>query len=96
MSSRDMIEVTPLTIIDLNWKYVDAAGHLHRWTPDAPGSGGIPRGHLETLKRVTDIEASDWYPEIYHYECTQCGERIEPGRMVPNTRYFMPGLLHED
>jgi len=84
MFSRDIIDVTPLLEPDPEWFFQDRAGHQHRWI-----DGGLP-----SLRWIIEVEAGEEMPEVGHYECRECGEKIEPLMRVPIFRSFAPGLVH--
>jgi len=77
--------VEPITVTtaggpatDPDWTYTDKAGHKHYAYPEEPGKPRWP-----TLKNVVDRtywceECRDEHEES-HYECSICGEVIEPG-----------------
>lgn len=81
--------------VDPSWKFTDSNGHNH-W---------YDRGYV-TLTEVTD--ASHWCdgdegwqrhdPHLHidesHYECSQCGEVIEPRLLPPGIDQNIPGLKH--
>jgi len=85
---RADIEVTSgMPRPDPSWTHIDQHGHTHTWTDH----------DLPTLRWIVDERAwcascNDWHEEG-HYECQQCGERVEPVMRGPSSfREFMPGL----
>jgi hypothetical protein len=97
VESGPPIDVTMMSRPDEGWSYTDAAGHEHYWT------FGGKRGHyspttksaLPTLRRV--VTGTGYYPDgesyqIAHYECRQCGERVEPRKRSDDCRQYIPGL----
>jgi len=72
------IDVTCLHRPDPAWRYVDARGHEHRWYDgDRPALTYRPSGqyHVPTLTQIVDVEGTDEYPAVVHYECTACLDR---------------------
>ncbi len=90
MSEYDMIDVTSMSEPDPAWLLVDAAGHEHRWR------GDWQKADLPTLRLVIDHECTDDCPDecypLSHYECRQCGERVEPRTIPSPCQRFVPGL----
>jgi hypothetical protein len=92
---QDQIEVTMLSRPDEHWRFVDAAGHEHRWYVDgAPVTTYSPTAshELPTLNHVEDYPATEDYPSVSHYECAQCGEHVRPGYTSDHHRQFVAGL----
>jgi len=81
---RDVIVVTSISKPDDNWEFTDKHGHLHRWQ----------NGNLPSLKLIIDCPADEEYPAETHFECKRCSEIINPGYKSPESREFMPGLIH--
>jgi hypothetical protein len=79
----DALEATCISEPDRAWVSVDAMGHVHHYNQD---------DIVPTLTRVVDSEGCDEAGESYslsHYECAQCGERIEPGvKATTNTQWI--------
>ena len=73
---NDIIEVTPVSIIDEDWEFIDKLGHLHKWHD----------GKLSTLKAIIDSPATDEYPVESHMVCKLCGEELAPGYKPPEYR----------
>ena len=65
------------------WCFADKAGHEHRWAGNDEIGWELP-----TLRLVVESEATDDYPAVAHYECKQCGQRVEPG--TGERRYYIP------
>src|SRR5690349_8267011 len=94
-----MIDVSSSSRPDTSWDVVDAAGHSHRWYVNGEVAQGYD--HLQsystpTLRWVKD-ETGYWEDgesyDIGHYECRECGERVEDPRYTADSyRRFMPGL----
>jgi hypothetical protein len=85
--STEQVEITSmLPRPDHLWRHTDRQGHEHYWTDD-----GYP-----TLRRVDDEtywcgDCDDEHTDS-HWECAQCGERVEPGMSGPSGfREFIPG-----
>ena len=90
-----MFEVTSLNRPDTAWRFVDKAGHEHRWHADGhPADSYNPesRHTLPTLVNVEDAPGGDDYPAVSHYECKQCGEHVRPGTRADDTRQFIRGF----
>jgi hypothetical protein len=84
---REIIPVHYLSDIDADWRFTDAAGHLHHCDYAAAD-------HYPTLRRVTD---ETWWcedcrdkHETAHLECRRCGETVQPGVTGPGVTY-VPG-----
>lgn len=91
----DMIDATSLHRVDPAWKFFDKQEHVHQWFHDQkPAVDYHPTKHytLPTLKRVIDVEASDEYPAVWHFECKQCGEHISPGYTCDTNQVLVPGI----
>jgi DNA-directed RNA polymerase subunit RPC12/RpoP len=91
-SQRSEIEVTQAMRPDPNWFYMDRALHSHQWSNSF---------NLPSLKEVIDIPAAMGFdedgefeeiPAYTHYECKECGERIEPGYKSDETTQYIAGL----
>ena len=76
-------EVTPMRVPDTKWRYTDQHGHEHRWADNET---------VPTVRRVVDADVTDEYPEINHYECRECGDRVEPAMRMPDCRMYARGL----
>lgn len=83
---RDLQEFWSLTEPDPNWRFVDAAGHVHTRAED----GGYP-----TLKPRTDgeywCETCCDFHEDYVSVCKLCGEVVVPGSRTPTTPEVIAG-----
>lgn len=94
------IEVTSLSRPDSSWSHVDAHGHKHQWHVDLTPKGTLPAAHydprrrysLPTLRRVVTTQGGDDYPDIYHYECLECGDHVEPGSRPDDTSQYITGF----
>ncbi len=102
---RDLIDVTSLHRPDINWLFIDPAGHEHRWhfkTPDEwiiaytyepQQSYGVP-----SVEKVVDSPGySDDYtyiPEVFHHECRICRAHVHPGYIADDYKQFITGLIH--
>ena len=74
----ELFDVTSMSRLDPTWQYVDAAGHVHCWYVDGvPATSYTPLKQytLPTLVQVTDVEATDEYPGVSHYECRACRDK---------------------
>lgn len=99
--SRDLIDVTSLRRPDTGWRFVDAAGHEHRWhdVDGEPAESYDPsmQYHAPTLAWVKDGEEywedDDRPHNVGHHECARCGERIEPRYRADDTAQYIAGLL---
>ena len=93
------VEVTSLHRPDPDWTFTDSAGHIHRWDP--PGAyRPLVHYSLPTLKGVTDFagvydeQGEMLEPPIWHWECRQCGQRVDPGYTADQYRQYVAGLKH--
>jgi len=88
---RDVIQVPAVTEPDPGWRYVDKAGHEHRWAVRY-GDGEIPTCNVH-------VEQIGYYPDgepryQVRYFCKECGEEIFP-RVVPCVfPHYVPGPVH--
>ena len=92
----DPIEVTMLNRPDEGWSHTDSHGHEHFWTFRGKRGHYSPtaKAELPTLRRV--VTGTGYYPDgepydIAHYECRECGERVEPRSKTDDYRQFIPG-----
>lgn len=76
----EYIEMTSQDEPDPLWRYVDSAWHVHAY--DA-------QGKVPTVRFIVDVESTDEYPSRGHYECIQCGARVNPGRRTPQFRSYV-------
>lgn len=95
----DPIEVTMLHRPDTGWKFIDAAGHEHRWyVGDEPADRYDPmtRYGTPTLTWVKDgeeyWEGDDEPHPVGHLECRICGEHVQPQYKADECRQYIPGL----
>jgi hypothetical protein len=76
---------------DEKWTYTDKAGHAHHY------DNGYP-----TLRAIiTHVPCPDWECgcdgfDVTHYECPECGERINPGTKPQTYRYAGRATYHID
>lgn len=100
---RDMIDVTPAAEPDPHWVRVDEQGHQHRWMagpdPLVPlVSPARQQAVLPTLRRVPDppfwCEGCRDVHEFAHYECSVCGEPVEPAMRPTLKRRYINGPLN--
>lgn len=92
-----LIDATSASRMDPTWCHVDGQGHVHQWClkgTDIPATNYDPtaRYSVPSLRWILDFPGDDEYPDVGHYECRRCGERVEPGRTADTTRRYMPGL----
>ena len=88
---QDRIEILSLdapSVPDLDWRYVDAAGHGHFYAED----GSLPTLDLRAEPRVYD----DGYGGVDEWEstiwvCPECDEHVVPARMASPTPTSVPG-----
>ena len=99
----DEIDVTSMNRPDTNWRFVDAAGHEHRWhikTHDGMPTPATVYRPLQfyavpTVQKVIDstgIDEDGYDYELSHLECIRCGEHIRPGSCADTNRVLIPGL----
>lgn len=101
--TTELIDITSLSRPDPSWKFIDPAGHLHRWH-DAQGPLKDYHGqacHVPSAVRVRTPEedyAEEDYGDIIEtsrLDCKLCGHQdISPGTCADTTRVYMPGLRH--
>lgn len=97
-SECSMIEVTSMSRPDVQWRYIDKAGHLHRWFYSGIMTNRYDTYRLDqayyagTLVKIIDAEATEDEPAIWHYECPICGEVIWPGTCADQYQQFIPGI----
>lgn len=92
---RDVMAVSSLHPVEADpaWRYVDRAGHEHRWAQPEDASGG-PIGASITSVEYVETErwwCSDCRDEHVETEprCRQCGQVIQLGyRDAPNPTYI--------
>jgi hypothetical protein len=97
---RMEMEVTSINRPDERWFFTDRQGHHHQWYDKAtmePMLGYSPTRStaLPTLVRVheegyTTEDGDDI--EIWHYECSQCGEEVTPGFKPDDCTQMIPGI----
>lgn len=93
----DQFEVTSLSRPDTAWHLRDSHGHEHRWfTNGAPATEYRPDQVyvIQTLNYVEDYPATEDYPAVFHYECRECGEQVEPGVRPDDSPQYVPGIRH--
>ena len=99
-SECELIDVTSWHRPDTAWVHVDTYGHEHRWHVRAKdGTLSVadaynPRSRYElpTLEQITDVEATDEHPGVYHHECRLCRAVVTPGYRADDCRQQVPGL----
>jgi len=98
-SGCDVIDVTSMHRPDITWRFVDAAGHDHRWcVHGAPADRYDPTATYDTPTLITvsdgwGIDADDGESvEWTHMECRECGEKITRGYTADEYQQYMPGL----
>lgn len=95
---QEVIDVTSSHRPDTSWRFVDAAGHEHRWFADDQPAESYRSGakyDVPTLVWVKDGVRYDEDGEPYdvgHNECLQCGEHVDPRYTADTTRRKMAGL----
>ena len=92
------VEVTSLHRPDTSWRFVDKAGHEHRWWEGlglAIQYRPTSQYYVDTVKKVVD----GWYYDEdgepfarWHYECDQCGDKVEPGYCADTHTQYIPGI----
>lgn len=98
----DLLDVTSLSRPDLAWRFVDAHGHVHVWADPS----GVPatRYSVEVDYVVPTVVKVDDEPEydedgeeipVWHYECSQCRELVEPGYRADTERQFIAGMRRQ-
>lgn len=96
---RDMVEVTSNHRPDTRWRFVDAAGHEHRWhVGGAQAAAYDPAARHETPTLAWVKDGEEYWPgddephDVGHHECRLCGERVEPGYCMDEYRVYVPGI----
>jgi hypothetical protein len=94
----ELIDVTSMHRPDTGWRVVDAQGHEHHWYVNGhPATRYRPENKHET-PTLTDVhDGWGYYPDgeryaIHHFECSQCGEHIQPGYTADTHTQYIPGL----
>lgn len=96
----DPIEVTSLHCPNTSWRFVDPAGHEHRWyLGTKPAESYRPDAHYEVPTLAVVFDGYGYYPDgsqyrREHYECRQCGARVTPSYTADTTRQYIAGLKH--
>ena len=98
---RSVIEVTSMHRPDPQWHFVDKQGHEHVWFD---GEGVATRNYnprtrytLRTVTRVHDgwvYDEDGERREVWHWECSQCGEQVNPGYTADDCEQYIPGIAH--
>lgn len=100
----DLIDVTSNSRPDVGWRYVDPAGHEHRWHVRDRESGDLVpartynpswRYEVPTVREVIYAEGidEDGYDRTdSHLECLQCGAHVRPGTCADAYQQHIPGL----
>ncbi len=97
---RDAIDVTSNHRPDLNWKFTDSLGHVHRWfvgEEPAVAYHPQPNYHVPTIKWVktgTSVYPDGSEYEIGYHVCLECGDVVRPGYTADTTSQYVPGLTH--
>ena len=76
----DVIDDTRTVVEDPNWDFCDDEGHVHKWYVSTKDS----RVDIPSCIRVTDVPSTEFHPGLWHWECRDCGQDVEPG-------YYQPG-----
>src|SRR5688572_13871401 len=95
--TRDQLDVTSLHRPDLSWRFTDHSGHEHMWWDrDGPAEKYTPtQGYLvPTITWLQTSPATDDYPEVGYYICTECGDKVHPGYCSDSISQFIPGPTH--
>lgn len=96
----DLLDVTSLHRPDPSWRYMDRAGHEHRWwTEGKPAEGYSPSKSYDTPTLIWVKDGVGYYEDgepydIGHCECRQCGEHIEPRNTADTNTQYIAGLKH--
>jgi len=96
-SGCDQFDVTSLHRPDTRWRFVDAAGHTHRWYMQGqPAESYRPDAKYETPTLTWVHDGWGYYEDgeryaIGHHECSECRERIEPHFCADDFRQYLPG-----
>lgn len=83
ITESNPIEISTIgPIPDPDWRYVDMAGHVHRYDNEA-----------KMRRYYVDLTCDDGY-DIGHNECIHCGEWIVPGtKPSPPYRQYIAGPM---
>lgn len=98
----DLLDVTSLHRVDPAWRFVDAQGHEHRWHDEhgyeAKDYSPSAHYHVPTVLKVDDepeyAEDGEEIP-VWHYECRECRQVVDPGYTADTSRQFIPGMKRE-
>jgi hypothetical protein len=101
----DPIDVTSIHRPNTGWTFTDTKGHTHRWHFEGdgeikPATEYNPRlsYFVPTIHFVQDgvryYEDDDEPTPYGHYECNECGARVEPGYCADACRTYIPGLIY--
>ena len=93
----DSINVTPISVRDPNWHYIDKNGHEHHWyippgAEDKPDLWQLPT--LREVHKLVYIEEGGDEHWATHYYCKKCGELVYPGEKSPDSQMYVQGLTH--
>lgn len=102
--TRDQINVTSNHRPNIAWKFVDSAGHEHRWFV---GDGDELRSaiayHPQASYTVPSIEWIKTGIGLYEdgseydtgiYVCKECREEVTPGYTADHIEQYIPGMTH--
>lgn len=97
---RDLIDVTSDHRPNLNWIFVDKAGHYHQWYD---GETLATTYRPQTPYHIPSIEwiktGNAFYPDgseydIGYHRCKQCKQPVEPGYTADTVTQYIPGMVH--
>lgn len=98
--TRDSIDVTSNHRPDISWKFVDSAGHEHRWFVDKrPAVAYHPQAKY-TVPSVKWVKTGIGYYEdntkydVGVYKCKKCREEVTPGYTADQMEVYIAGMIH--
>jgi hypothetical protein len=77
-----------------SWRYTDENGHQHRWKRNDDDTWRVTKSttrteHVPCDGSCGDPDCDGW--DLTVYECSKCGERLEPGWSPDNGMKSIPG-----
>jgi len=90
--ASDWVDITPRSIPDLSWRFEDAKGHKHKWTP-RDKKNQWAGADCKTVEWVEDEpgydpDTGDEIPRG-HSACRRCGEEIVLGYCAPDGQHYI-------
>lgn len=99
--TRDCIDVTSNHRPDVSWRFVDSAGHEHRWyvSRGRPAVAYHPQAKYSVPSVKWAKTGIGYYEDGTEYEtgiyrCKKCGEDVTPGYTADQTEVYIVGMTH--